>query len=138
IKTGYFYNIMAPPKSGKSKFCYRATHTAKVTYGTNVAFWSQEGGKAKVMAELRAIHFDYYYNEQQGNNYTGLSGQNILDNDYPSEEYRELEAVSRADLFTNPNYGKLILIDEPLVYEDYINHLKAVVNRFGVRMVVVD
>ncbi|MDV6361323.1 DNA helicase, partial [Bacillus thuringiensis] len=43
IKTGYFYNIMAPPKSGKSKFCYRAIHTARVKYGVNCGFWANEG-----------------------------------------------------------------------------------------------
>lgn len=138
IKTGYMYNIMAPPKGGKSKLCYRLTHTAKVLYGTNIAFWTQEGSIDKVESELRAIHFDYYYNEQQGNNYTGLTGQDILDDNFPSDEYRELESVSKADLFTNPNYGKLIFIDQPLNYENYIDHLKAVVDRYGVRMILVD
>jgi len=129
---------MAPPKGGKTKFCCRVAHTAKVQYGTDVAFWPIEGGKRKILAELRAIHFDYFYNELQGNNYTGLSGQDILDNNFPSEEYRQLEAVSRADLFTNPNYGRLKIIDEPLEFNTYINHLKAVVNRYGVRLIIVD
>ena len=138
VKTGYMYNIMAPPKGGKSKLCYRMTHSAKVKYGTNVAFWSQEGSGAKVMAELRAIHFDYYYNVLQGNNYTGLTGQSILDDVFPSEEFRELEAISRADFFTNTNYGTLHLIDQPLIAEDYKAHITAVIKQFGVKMILVD
>lgn len=138
IKTGYMYNIMAPPKGGKSKFCYRTAHTAKVMYGTNVVMWGKEGGKDKINAELRAIHFDHYYNEQQGNNYTGLSGQDILDDVFPSEEYRELEAISRVDFFTNPNYGEIVYIEEALQYETYIDHLKETVTRFGARLVIVD
>lgn len=138
IKTGYMYNIMAPPKGGKSKLLYRITHSGKVKFGTNVIFWSQEGSKEKVFAELRAIHFDYYYNVLENNNYTGLTGQMILDDDFPSDEYRELESISRADFFTNTNYGTLHLIDEPLNYETYINHLTSSVNRFGAKMVLID
>ncbi|WP_255294077.1 DNA helicase [Bacillus toyonensis] len=138
IKTGYFYNVMAPPKSGKSKFCYRTVHSAKVMYKTNCAFWAREGNKDKVNAELRAIHFDHYYNKLQGNNYVGLSGQDILDDNFPSQEYRDLESISRADFFTNPNYGSLHYIEEDLLIETYIGHLTTVVERYGVKFIAVD
>lgn len=138
IKTNYMYNIMAPPKSGKSKICYRIAHTTKVLYGNNFAFWAVEGGSDKASAELRAIHFDYYYNVKGGMGYKELSGQEILDDDYPSVEYKELEQVSRADLFTNPNYGKIHYIEDDFKLETYIDSLNAVVTRFGSRLIIVD
>ncbi|MGF2714295.1 DnaB-like helicase C-terminal domain-containing protein [Bacillus cereus] len=138
IKTGYFYNIMAPPKSGKSKFCYRAIHTARVKYGVNCGFWANEGGRKKAQAEMRAIHFDYYYNEKQGEEYAQLSGQDILDDNFPSQQYRELEAISRADLFTNPNHGKVIFIEEPLEIEHYIHQLTLATKRYNLKLIVVD
>ena len=52
------------------------------------------------MAELRATHFDYYYNVMRGQNYEKISGSSIqygtLD-----ESVAALEKISRMDLVEN-------------------------------------
>ena len=130
----------APTKGGKSKFCARLVHTAIVIYGVNVSVWAHEGGYKAWWAQLRAIHFEYLYirNKSAGEKVAPLSQKDILWGNYPSPEIRELEQASRLDLFTNPNYGVLNMIDRPFLTETFIDEIETSVQLNDSKLVVID
>lgn len=137
VRTGMFYSITAPPKSGKSKFCFRLAYISMTKYRQNIVFWPREGGTAKLMAELRVIHFHEYYNEGADGGLS-LDAMNILADEWPSPEIKQLEAVSRADLFASGKYGEAIMIDKPLLLETFEAEIKEAVNKGGCSSVYVD
>ena len=140
IYSGIFYNVLAPTKNGKSKFCARITHTAMVKYGTNVSVWAHEGGYEAWWAQMRAIHFEYLYirNKPDGEKVAPLSQKDILHGNYPSPEIKQLEEASRLDLFTNPNYGVLNMIDRPFKVETFIDDIETSVQLNNSKLVVID
>lgn len=140
IYTGLFYSIVAPTKGGKSKFMTRMVHTIVVQYGNNVSVWPFEGGYKAWWAQLRAVHYEYVYirNKPDGERYPPLSQMDILFNRYPSPEIRALEQASRLDLFTNPKYGKIGIIDQPLEVETYIDNIDTSVKLNNSRAVFID
>ena len=141
IYTGVFYSILAPTKGGKSKFTSRMIHNIVVENGNNVAVWAHEGGKDLWLAQLRAIHFDYVYNRNESDvtkMKVGIDQNTIFKDTYPSEAVRELELASKTDLFTNPSYGKIILIDRPFKAETFIDEVETAVQMCNAKAVLVD
>lgn len=140
IYTSLFYSVVAPTKGGKSKFCARLCHTAIVKYGVNISVWAHEGGYQAWWAQMRAIHFEYMYIRNQSSNerVAPLSQDDILRGNYPSPEIKALEEASRLDLFTNPNYGNMYMIDRPFVVESFIDEIETSVQLNNSRMVVID
>lgn len=140
IFTSIFYNILAPTKGGKSKFTARMIHTCVVKYGVNASVWAHEGGYKAWWAQLRAIHYEYLYirNKPEGERLAPLSQKDILYGNYPSEEIRALEQESRLDLFTNPNYGVINMIDRPFLGESFIEEIETSVQLNASRIVLID
>lgn len=141
IYSSYFYSILAPTKGGKSKFTSRMIHNILVEHGKSAVVWPHEGGESAWLAQLRAIHFDWYYNRNETDktkHKTGLSQERILRNDYPTEDIKKLEEVSRVDLFTNPMYGKLILIDRPFKVETFLSEIETARQMCNAQVVLVD
>lgn len=140
IYTGFFIQIIAPPKAGKSKFCARLVHTMIVKYGTNVTVWAKEGGNEAFNAQLRAIHFDYLYNkgaDMKDKKY-GVSQEAIINDRYPSDELRQLEKSSSIDLATNENYGTVDYIDTPFESETFLDSVDTSVKSNKSMAVVID
>ena len=127
IYTSMFYQVLAPPKAGKTKFCARICHTVAVKYGNNVTVWAQEGGKSAWTAQMRAIHFDYTYNT--GKDITqkkyGVTQEVIVNDTFPSDELRELEMSSKQDLASNMSYGNVDYIDRPFEVETFLDSIDA-------------
>lgn len=141
IYTGIFYSILAPTKGGKSKFTTRMAHNILVEHGNNIVVWAHEGGKDLWLAQLRAIHFDYIYNRNETDvtrMKVGIDQNTIFKGTYPSEAVKELELASRTDLFTNPSYGKLILIDRPFKAETFLDEIETAVQMCNAKAVLVD
>lgn len=140
IFTSLFYNIIAPTKGGKSKFCSRLAHIMMVEYGTNISVWAHEGGYKAFWAQLRAIHFEYMYirNKDDGKKIAPLSQDDILRGNYPSEEIKSLEEASRIDLFTNPNYGCLGMIDRPFKTESFLDEIETSVQLNDSKAIIID
>ena len=140
IFTGMFYSVMAPTKGGKSKFCFRTAHNVWVLHGNNIAFWPAEGGRKKCKAELRAIHFVYYWETLRGQDLGGktIDASNILFGNYESEELKEMEHESNADLENNPNYGTLTIIEKQLRNDSYMLTLEMIVEKHQPSMFFVD
>lgn len=141
IYSSLLYNILAPTKGGKSKFTCRMIHTIMVKYGYNVSVWAVEGGYKAWWAQLRAIHFEYLYirNAKNPNEVPApLSQKDILLNNYPSEAIRSLEEASRLDLFTNPNYGEVNMINRPFYVETFIDEIDTSVKVNNSRAVLLD
>lgn len=140
VYTGLLYNVVAPTKGGKSKFTTRIVHTALVKYGTNVSVWAVEGGYKAWWAQLRAVHFEYMYvrNASEGERVAPLTQGQILKGDYPSEQLRQLEEASRIDLFTNPNYGVLNMIDRPFAIENYAEDIDTSIKLNHSKMLLID
>lgn len=139
--TGLFYSIMAPTKTGKSKFTARAIHNIAVEHGNNAVVWSHEGGHDLWLAQYRAIHFDYTYNRNEGDvtkMKVGVDQNAIFTGDYPSEAIKELEAASRVDLFTNTSYGNVHLIDRPFNVETFIDEIETAVQLNNAKVVLID
>lgn len=137
--TGMFYNIMAPTKGGKSKWCARTMHTIMMN-GHNVSVWAHEGGYEAWWAQMRAIHYEYMYirNKSDGERVAPVSQAMILYDRYPSPEVKELEAASRLDLFTNPNYGVMNMIDRPFKVETFIDEIETSVQLNNSKAVCID
>lgn len=140
VFTSLFYNILAPTKGGKSKFTTRMIHTIVVNYGQNVTVWAHEGGYKAWWAQLRAIHYEYMYIRQASSNerVVPLSQKDILYGNFPNEETRTLEEASKLDLFTNPNYGVINMIDRPFLAETFIDEIETSVQLNGSRAVLID
>lgn len=140
IYTGVFYSIVAPTKGGKSKFTSRLVHTALVKYGTNVSVWAHEGGYEAWWAQLRSIHFEYLYirHKSDGERVAPLSQKDILWGIYPSAEIKALEDASMLDLFTNPAYGRVAMIDRPFLQETFIEEVDTSVKSNQSKMVLID
>lgn len=140
IYTGMFYQVMAPAKAGKSKFCTRVCHTAMVKYGTNVTVWPVEGGANGWTAQMRAIHFDYTYNQgvQLSERKFGIDQDVIQKDDYPSDSLRELEISSSLDLASNTEYGSVDYIDLPFNLETFIDAIDASVKSNGSKLIIID
>ena len=137
IYTSLFYNIMAPTKGGKSKFTARMMHNIAVEHGNPVSVWAHEGGYQAWWAQLRAIHFEYYYHK----NYEKvpvLSQRDILYNHFPDEGIRQMENASRNDLFTNPSYGNIYMIDRPFKAETFIDEIETSVQLNGSKAILID
>lgn len=138
--TSYFYNVLAPTKGGKSKFTARAIHNIVVEHGNNATVWAHEGGYKAWWAQLRAIHFEYLYirNKSENERVAPLSQKDILEDRYPSPEIRSLENASRLDLFTNPNYGVINMIDRPFKVETFIDEIETSVQLNNSKVVLID
>ena len=141
IYTGMFYQIIAPPKGGKTKLCARLCHNISVVAGNNVSVWAQEGGKDAWAAQMRAIHFDYTYNtgaEDIRDRKFGITQDVILKGKYPNDTLRELEMSSKIDLATNPQYGSVDFIDRPFVVETFIDDIATSVKENNSKIVIID
>ena len=140
VYSGLFYNVIAPTKGGKSKFCARLAHISMVEYGNGVSIWAHEGGYEAWWAQMRAIHFEYLYirNKSANERVAPLSQKDILMGNYPSPEIKQLEEASRLDLFTNPNYGIMHMIDRPFKAETFIDEIETSVQLNDSKMVVID
>lgn len=141
IYSSLLYNVIAPTKGGKSKFTSRMVHTAVVKYGTNCSVWAIEGGYEAWWAQLRAIHFEYLYirnASSTGEKIMPLSQDDILKGNYPNESVKSLEEASRIDLFTNPNYGKINMINRPFYVETFIEEIDTSVKINNSRLVLLD
>lgn len=135
-----FYEVLAPSKGGKSKFCARVCHTATVVYGNNVSVWAVEGGNEAWTAQMRAIHFDYCYNE--GVSYKekkyGVCQDMILKGTYPDNEIHDLESTSALDLAVNTEYGNIDFIDRPFNVETFLDDIDASVKANNSKLLIVD
>lgn len=140
IYTGMFYQVIAPPKAGKTKFISRVTHTTAVKYHNNVTVWAAEGGSENFAAELRAIHFDYIYNTGASiqEKKFGISQDVIAHDKYPSDELRQLELSSKIDLESNQDYGNVDFIDRPFNVETFIDDIDTSVKSNNSQLVVID
>ena len=141
IYSGVFYQVIAPPKAGKTKFCTRVCHTVAVKYGNNVSVWAQEGGKEAWTAQMRAIHFDYTYNQEgtdQKDRKFGIDQDVILKQSYPSQQLKELELSSKLDLESNPEYGNVQYIDRPFEVETFLDEIDTSVKENGSKLVIID
>lgn len=140
IYTGMFYQIIAPPKAGKTKLCARMCHTMIVKYGSNVTVWAQEGGKDAWTAQMRAIHFDYVYNT--GADVTemkfGVDQNTIMKDTFKSDDLRQLELSSKLDLASNQDYGVVDFIDRPFNVETFIEEIDTSVKENHSRAVIID
>lgn len=141
IYTSLFYSVVAPTKGGKSKFTTRLAHNLSVVYGNNGVVWAHEGGPDMWLAQLRAVHFDYVYNREETDvtkMKVGVSQNTILKNAYPSPAIKELETASRVDLFTNPSYGNIHLIDRPFNVETFLDEIETAVQLNNAKWVLID
>lgn len=140
IYTGMFYQVIAPPKAGKTKFMSRIVHTTSVKYGNNVSVWAVEGGNENFLAEIRAIHFDYTYNT--GASVTdrkyGVDQDAIAHNKFPNDELRQLEMSSKLDLASNQSYGNIDFIDRAFNVETFISDIDTSVKSNNSKVLVID
>lgn len=140
VYTSNFYEVLAPSKGGKSKFCARLNHTACVKFGTNVTVWAHEGGNEAWAAQLRAIHFDYTYNEGSSvaDRKFGIDQDTILFDKFPSQELRELELASKIDLASNVEYGNTDFIDRPFEVETFLDEIDSSVKANNSKLIIID
>lgn len=138
--TSNFYEVLAPAKAGKTKFCARVCHTAVVKFGNNVTVWAQEGGNEAWSAQMRAIHFDYTYNEGEdfSNRKFGVDQDTILKDSFETDELRELELASKIDLASNTDYGNVDYIDRPFEVETFLDEIDSSVKANNSKLIIID
>ena len=141
IYTQNFYSIIAPTKGGKSKFCTHVVHNVAVEHGYNIAVWAHEGGPKAWQAQMRAKHFDWFYNRDKVDmteKQLGVSQEVVLHKKFKTDLQRELENASRIDLFSNPSYGNIHLIDRPFNVETFIDEIETVVQLNDAKIILID
>lgn len=140
IYTAMMYEVLAPPKSGKSKWTTRLAHNITVENGNNITVWAPEGGVDAWFAQYRAIHFDYLYNTGMGvtDKKYGVDQDSIVHDTYPSDEIRQLELSSKLDIGTNESYGIIDFIDKPFEVESFLDNIDNSVKRNHSVAIVID
>lgn len=141
VYTGVFLSILAPTKTGKSKLCSRLCHNIVVEHGFNVVVYPVEGGADMWNAQQRAIHYDYFWNKDLADRTkfkTGVDQKVVLDDDFVTEEQRNLENSSRLDLFCNESYGEITYIDRPFKVETLIEEIDTAVKLSNAKAVIID
>ena len=141
IYTSLFYSVMAPTKGGKSKFTTRMAHNVAIVHGNPIVVWAHEGGWNSWLAQLRAVHFDWLYNNNEPDitqHKRGVNQDIILKNDFPTPAIKMYEDASRVDLFTNQNYGNIHCIDRPFNVETFIDEIETAVQLNGAKFVLID
>ena len=140
IYTPNFYSVLAPTKGGKSKFTTAMIHNIVVENGNDAVVWAVEGGYNAWLAQLRAVHYNYLYirNGSNENKPEAISQADILKKSFPSESIRSLEEASRLDLFTNPKYGNVHMIDRPFNIETFIDDIDTAVQLNNAKVVLID
>jgi len=141
IYAPYFYSILAPTKGGKSKFTTAMIHNIVVEHGINAVVWAYEGGYQMWWAQLRARHYDWFYNRNEPDitkHKTGVSQKIIYEKTFASPAIQSAENASRIDLFANKNYGKIVMIDRPFNLETFINEIDTAVKANNAKVVLVD
>jgi len=140
IYSGIFYQVIAGPKAGKTKFCTRVAHTTAIKYGNNITVWAVEGGNEAFLAELRGIHFDYMYNTgvSATERKYGVSQDVILHDKFTSNELRSLELSSKLDLASNTDYGNIDFIERPFEVETFLEDIDTSVKSNNSKLVVID
>ena len=140
IYTGMFYQVIAPPKGGKTKLMSRIAHTTSVKYGNNVTVWAVEGGSDAFLSEIRAIHFDYTYNTGASvlEKKYGVTQDVIAHNKFPNDELKQLEMSSKLDLASNESYGKIDFIERPFNVETFITDIDTSVSSNNSQIVIID
>lgn len=140
IYSSIFYSIVAPTKGGKSKFCANLLHNVMVRHGNNVVAWAHEGGPTMFKAQMRAMHFNYFYNRTGDIKKIigGVTQDSIMKKSLPSKEVEQLEQASKTDLWHNESYGNLTIIDRPLNIETFIDDLKTAVELNNAKLVLID
>ena len=140
IYTGMFYQVIAPPKAGKTKFVTRIVHTTAVKWGQNVTVWAAEGGTEAFLAEVRSIHFDYTYNSgvSISDKKFGVSQDVILHNKFPNDELKMLELSSKMDLASNTDYGSIDFIDRPFEVETFLEDIDTSIKSNHSKVLVID
>lgn len=140
IYTSMFYEVLAPPKAGKTKFCARLAHQTAVVYGNNVTVWPQEGGRKLFSAQLRAIHFDHTYNTGVGitEKKYGVTMETVLKEEFPSDELKQLELSSKIDLISNPDYGNIDYIERPFNVETFLEDIDTSVKANNSKLIIID
>ena len=109
-------------------------------YGNNVTVWAQEGGMEAWTAQMRAIHFDYTYNQGADvrTRKFGVSQDTILRDKFQSQELRDLEMSSKLDLASNPDYGTVDYIDRPFEVETFLEDIDTSVKSNNSKMIIID
>lgn len=138
VYTSNLISVMAPTKGGKSKFCARINHSAMLE-GHNVTVWPHEGGYRAWDAQLRSIHFDHRYNTDTDHLDLKFGvDQGAIFYQRLSDENKQLEASSRLDLATNPEYGKVHYIDRPFHVETFLQEIDASVRMNNSSLIIID
>ena len=141
IYAPYFYSILAPTKGGKSKFTTMMIHNIVVEHGINAVVWAHEGGYKAWWAQLRARHYDWFYNRNEPDitkHKSGVSQKIILEKTFASPAIQAAEQASRIDLFSNANYGHIEMIDRPFNVETFINEIDTAVKVNNAKVVLID
>ena len=144
LYTGNLMTVLAPPKSGKSKFTNRLTYNV-LMQGHNVSALIIEGGADQFVAQLRAIHFAEWLKREKpefAGKYTGVNQDVILNNKWDENPYlaqfKQWERLSFQDLIVNPKYGSLSLIQGTVTAENFLQTIDESVRINDSQMVYCD
>lgn len=144
LYTGNLMTVLAPPKSGKSKFTNRITYNV-LMQGHNVSALIIEGGADQFVAQLRAIHFAEWLKREKpefAGKYTGVNQDVILNNKWDENPYlaqfKQWERLSFQDLIVNPKYGSLSLIQGTVTAENFLQTIEESVRINDSQMVYCD
>ena len=147
IMSGQLLTFVGPSKGGKSKISARAVHTAITKYGLNVSVWPVEGGNNLFSAQIRAIHFDEYYNDptrvSRSDMRFGVDQETIAYDKWKDkfnnpEEMKAMELQSATDLVNNVKYGKIDMIDRDFNVDTFMDEIDTSVQGNGSSLVMID
>lgn len=110
-------DISAPPGAGKTRMALGVfAHRAAVLKGVNVLYFTLEQTEAEARAMLVARHVAYLYQ-------VVVTDKMILTGKVPQELVAKVDAA-RLDLFSNPDYGRIGIVEADLYLEDFIEKIK--------------
>lgn len=119
--------IMAYSGNGKTRMAIDVVYDAVVNKGQSGIYFALEGDPTEYEAKLVAHHLAKRYKNPP------VDDDQIVKKTY-DPKYHDIIETARRDLFTNPNYGRMLIIPPPFYLED----IEAVLEDFWANWQVYD
>lgn len=138
IMDGTMIGVLAPPKNGKSRFCYGEIENL-IVQGVNCLVWSKENGVRGAEAIIRARNFNRNFNTNVTPEKRKFVDDNaILNGTFDKPEYKQLEEANWFEFRHREDYGRLVSIDEDLCIETFIDIIDEQVSKYDIKVICVD
>ena len=139
VYEGDMINLLGAPKAGKTRATIQIINHMCVDNGVNCLIWSLENSPLQWEHAFRVKEFNRVYNKTVGSVVQKkIITEKQLREKTMSAEIHDLELASWTSFKHNPEFGRLVSIDEALNYDTFLEILDANVKKYNVKFICID